>query len=56
MDCVQVFTFLLKTDRAVWRQLDWAKVTTLCYAGWQDPDLTALAHQHGARGEKANGR
>ena len=52
---MQVFTFLLKTDRAVWSQLDWAKVTTLCYAGWQDPDLTALAHQHGARGEEASG-
>ena len=52
---MQVFTFLLKTDRAVWLQLDWAKVTTLCYAGWQHPDLTALAHQHGARGEEASG-
>ena len=48
---MQVFTFLLKTDRVVWSKLDWAKVTTLCYAGWHDPDLTALAHQHGARGE-----
>ena len=43
---VQVFTFLLPTERAVWSRLDWTRVTTLCYAGWQDPQLTALAHSH----------
>ena len=47
----EVFTFLLRTERAVWSRLDWARLTTLCYAGWEDRELTETAHSHGARGE-----
>ena len=46
----EVFTFLLKTEKEVWREMDWTRITTLCYAGWEDKELTAMAHSHGARG------
>ena len=46
----EVFTFLLKTEKEVWREMDWTRITTLCYAGWENKELTATAHSHGARG------
>ena len=48
----QVFTFLLEAEKDVWSKLDWSKVTTLCYAGWIDSNLTRFAHDHGAKGTK----
>jgi len=45
----EVFTFLLEAKKEVWSRLDWNKVTTLCYAGWIDSNLTRLAHDHGAK-------
>ena len=48
---MKVFTFLLKAEKSVWSNLDWSKLTTLCYVGWQDRELTTFAHQNNVTGK-----
>jgi hypothetical protein len=45
----EVFAFLLESPPAVWSQLPWRRLTTLCLAGWLDPALVTTAHRHGVK-------